>query len=550
MKRLVSLILCAMLLLAASATAFAEVSATPVLQPALEGASKATVYGVPGATVFLYYNGELVTSAILTAKGSTSFYLSGRGIEVSAGDVLSATQKELGKEESGADTISIASRAQSAAPIIRPVTTGTETIEIEGVSGAQIKLQLNGRQVATGTVGLSGLASFTIRQGALNVGDVLTATQVEPGKDESAPHSITVTQGFTETSAQPTIQPATEGDSAVIVSGVPGASITLRLNGTAVNSANVGSGGEAVFSLPGGATLAAGDILSATQTEPNKNPSRQVNYTVPALDNVTAPPSIHLTRAGDQAVYVSGIAGATIILSVNGNMFGRQVVSTDNVATFDFTSTTLEEGDVLSATQTEPNKYQSEPHEVVVQSQIIVEVSSLPEPETIYPGNSTITLRGKPGATIIITIEDTIVISSLMPAEGIGEFSLSDHGVEQLLYGMKLTLTQVEVGKEPSPTRVLIVGTDTINFLGEYQGTKTKTFTWNLEEPEAYPTAYIVGQNVKLRAGPSTGAAVEATASEPDTVLLVATGQGENRGWYKVIYGDVVYYVEGQYISE
>lgn len=102
-----------------------------------------------------------------------------------------------------------------------------------------------------------------------------------------------------EKSARPSIDPVTADDSEVSGKGTPGAEVTVTLPGGATVTTTVGGDGTWVAPVPEGTTLAEGDQVSATASEPGKTVSDPAETTVKAITD-------HYTPAYAEKLVVPG----------------------------------------------------------------------------------------------------------------------------------------------------------------------------------------------------------------------------------------------------
>lgn len=209
------------------------------------------------------------------------------------------------------------------------------------LAGATFTLTQNGNVIGTVVSNASGLVNF----GVLAAGTYqLTETIAPPGfHPNSAVYqvvaetdgSITVNgvplDDFAventpiEVSAPPTIDTILEGVDVITGAGVAGATVVVTLPNGSTVSTTVNSGGVWLANVPSGVVLAAGDIVSANQTETGKTVSGDVHSIV--IGNTDVEPSIDVfvenlttgqnyAQAGDTLLYdviVSNIGTASSV---------------------------------------------------------------------------------------------------------------------------------------------------------------------------------------------------------------------------------------------
>lgn len=109
---------------------------------------------------------------------------------------------------------------------------------------------------------------------------------------------------------------------------------------------------------------------------------------------------------------------------------------------------TLEEGDVVTAVQTEDGKVPSDPAEEIVAADNKSEQSEKPDIGTIRPGDDTVSGTGVPGAVVIVEFPDGSQVTAVVDEKGNWTVDVPD-GVT-LSADDNVTAIQIEPGKTPS----------------------------------------------------------------------------------------------------
>ena len=145
----------------------------------------------------------------------------------------------------------------------------------------------------------TGAITVVIPQDA-KVGDVITIpvdVTYPDGSNETVDVKVTVTDK--DKSKTPTIDPVTEGDNKITGKGEPEAEIVVKdKDGNEIGKTTVDEDGNWLVPVPADKPLKKDDIITATQTEKDKNPSDPARETVKG--KVTPPYFNYLTLTLDE----------------------------------------------------------------------------------------------------------------------------------------------------------------------------------------------------------------------------------------------------------
>ncbi len=374
---------------------------------------------------------------------------------IKGGEVVTATQTEPGKGPSPDATATVTAAPlpeESAAPVIMTPKDGDITVTGTGIANATILVTLPDGSTKETTVKPDGTWSVT-SDTPLKGGEVVTATQTEPGKGPSPDATATVTAApLPEESAAPIITTPKDGDTTVTGTGIANSSIVVSLPDGSTKETTVGAGGT--WSITTNVPLNAGEVVSAKQIEPGKiqspNASVIVSAATPLEQSVV--PAINTPDDGDTTVSGTGIAGSTIIVKLPDGSTKETTVLSDG--TWSVTSNTpLNGGEVVKASQTELGKSPSPDATATVSAAPLPEESTAPVIATPQDGDTTVSGTGIPGATIIVKLPDGSTKETTVNPDG--TWSVSSN--TPLNGGEVVTATQTELGKGQSPTATATV---------------------------------------------------------------------------------------------
>lgn len=410
------------------------------------------------------------------------------------GEILRVFQKEQNKTESDPAITQVRTAEASPSPVIRPVQAGDTQIKVEGQVGAVVLLYFTEKTALEAAVGADGIATFNLAASGIAVqeGNTLRAYQMLEGQAESEAHTLMV--GPSGISARPTIQSAASGDTQVMVEGEPGATITLTYNGDFFGLVGAGPDGVAVFDLElSGISLKSGDTLSATQTDLYQGESavHTISVVSAAWREISEPPVIQPVSPDDTMVTIRGVPGARVTLRRGSEVLATGTVDGQGAAMIGLSdiSQALSAGDVLSATQAEAEKEDSNAYTYILEGAVAPEETEQPTPKPTADPDATPWVSPTPEST----------------------FSAGS-----------------------SPT-----------------GAPSIAYTNSGESSEAgQGAARVTGSSINLRAGPGKDYAAQGTISAPASVQVLESGLGDGREWSRIIYNGVTYYIHSSFLAQ
>lgn len=159
---------------------------------------------------------------------------------------------------------------------------------------------------------------------------------------------------------KPSFETVTEGDPVINGTGVPGATITVKLPDGTTKTTTVAENSK--WSVTPNKPLVIGQTITATQLEKGKTVSEPATTKVApkAIPNQSDKPLIDQPYVGETTVSGKGVPGATITVLLPGTTTPVTTTVRDDYS-WTVPSPTLKKGDVITATQTEKGKAPSAP---------------------------------------------------------------------------------------------------------------------------------------------------------------------------------------------
>ena len=418
-------------------------SSQPTIDPLEAGDTTISGTGIAGSeisTVIVQTDGETYTAKV-DENGRWRLTLP-EGVSLAAGQAVSDTQTEPGKKVSEATETTVQAKAVSAVPGLNAVDNGDTKITGTGLPGASITVSAPGQDPVTVVVDADSKWTAVLPK-AVETDQVITARQTEDDKEASPLATTTVQAAELNTSAQPTIDPITAGDTKISGQGVPNAEvITVILPDSEQKTATVDANGHWEVQLD--TPLVEGESVAATQTEVGAKPSDATTAEVKAQE-LSTEPSVKRPTAGEESLTGSGLAGATItITNAQGEQLGETTVDQDGNWQVDL-GQPIAVGDTFTVTQTEDGKQPSAP--VTTDAKDAAKATSaVPVVKPIAAGATTVSGTGVVGATITVEDPDGNSHTTKVSADGTWQVDLG----QAAQAGTTLTVSQQEDGKNRS----------------------------------------------------------------------------------------------------
>ncbi len=391
--------------------------------------------GEPGATVTVRDPlGNVVGTTTVLGDGSYEVTLT---TPQANGQLLGVTQADI----AGNVSLNVPTQAPDiTAPLGLTATinaTGT-IVTGTGEAGATVTVRdPGGFSIGVTVIGANGAYAVTLTTPQAN-GQLLQVQQVDSWANPSS--QVPVLAPDITAPGAPTLSVSPDG-STVSGSGEPGATITITTAGGVV----IGSGpvaGDGTFSIILTAPQANGGTLSATQADLAGNVS--LPGTAPAPDII--PPALPFATLDSTGTVVTGTGepGTNVVIrDPFAVVIGTGTVSA--AGTFSITLTVPQiDNQVIAVTL-----YDGANNPSPTLGIIAPDLTAPPAPTgTVAPDGGSITGNGEPGASLIITDPQGLVIGSVIIAND-GSFFTSL--VPPQINGEQLTLVQTDISGNASP---------------------------------------------------------------------------------------------------
>lgn len=351
----------------------------PTISPIISNDTDVTIVGKPNTkTTIVFADGTEMTK-IADANGKATFTIPVQQV----GAEIKAYQSD--EDFTGPTASAIVGIG---APTILAVNDKSTSLTVTGEAGADITITLPDGSRTTKTANAQGQATFAVS--GLVADDIVKATQTKNG--QTSPLATTTVQA--EALNAPTIAPFTTADTKLVVTGDPGAKITVTLpDGTEMNK-TAGADGKATFTI---GTQELGDVITATQAGTNGKASDPASITVTA-GSIAAPTIASLTTE-DTTAKGTGIAGATVTIKAN-NIDYTGVVAPDG--TYAITIPKQAANATVTATQTKGGITSSTVSTKVIDAR----TPSAPVVAPVKDSDTAVTGTGVKGDTIQVTTPD------------------------------------------------------------------------------------------------------------------------------------------------
>ena len=439
-------------------------SDTPDIDVIYAGDTVITGAGDAGSLITVRFPDGRTKQTTVLANGKWSVDVFS-DIVLVAGDIVEAMQRTADYDPSEWAQRTVIDRDQqpniSDTPNVNPINEGDKAVTGEGVPGAEIEITWPDGSTSTGTVDEDGNWTIPVPDDVdLHENDIVTVVQTEDGKEPSEPAHVTVGGGDLpgdDKSDTPNIDVIVEGDRTVSGNGVPGSQIIVKFKGNYIATATVGDDRLWTVVVPAGVELLEGDLVFAVQITGTKAPSDEAQRTVlgeaPPVRSDT--PNIDPIKETDDTVTGQGVPGATIVVTWPDGSESETVVGPDgNWAVGVPDDVDLQEGDVVTAVQTEPGKPDSTPaHETVGGDTKDGPgdndgISDTPDIDVIYEGAEVVTGRGTPGSDVVVKFRNGATVWVVVGDDSVWSADVPDGlemRVDDLVFAQQFT-----EGKLPS----------------------------------------------------------------------------------------------------
>ncbi|MBC2100209.1 hypothetical protein HCJ70_14245 [Listeria booriae] len=277
--------------------------APPTINPVTTDDEIVKGTGINGATVTVMIGNQEYPATVTNNEYSVAVPKQPSGTIISAKQTLNGKTSDLATTTVGQGTV--------AAPTINSLTSDDVMARGTGITGAVVTITI-GSATYTGTVSNGNYAIEIPKQAA---GTVVYAKQTLFGQT-STDAQTTVTQGSVSV---PTINTVTTDSTTVTGSGINGATVTVKI-GNQEYPATVANGSYSV-TIP---KQAFGTEITAKQSLGGKT-SDAASTTV--TQGTVANPTINAVTSNDTIVTGSGITGATVTLSIDGQDYPGTVTN-------------------------------------------------------------------------------------------------------------------------------------------------------------------------------------------------------------------------------
>ncbi|MCL2351487.1 MAG: Ig-like domain-containing protein [Firmicutes bacterium] len=340
--------------------------------------------GAPMSGVSVTFGGQTYTSDDQGMVSKRVFVGSYNVVASKEGYVTSSTMVTL-TNLGASTTISLAEASKSAKPGVDPFKSDDQNITGTGAPGSTVTVVFNDDPTTAVTVPVVN-GKWTVPNLPGNSSKKVTVTQKAPGLNPSDPIEKLAT------SSDPTVDDFTLDDNNITGTGTPGSAIVVTFSdGSTETVKSVGNDGH--WSVP---NKKGSTSVSVVQTEPGKGASDPVEKS--ATTNESGMPGVDEFAKDDDAITGTGTPGATIIVK-----YGDGSSETTTVNDQGKWSVPNHKGNTsITVTQKEPGKNSKTTPTLTATDK----TTDAPTVNPFAPGDSTITGKGTPGATVTVEFPD------------------------------------------------------------------------------------------------------------------------------------------------
>ncbi|WP_414055463.1 Ig-like domain-containing protein [Macrococcus equi] len=423
----------------------------PTVNPVTSEDPAVTGVGTPGNTITVTFPNGTTGTAVVQPDGTWTVPLPA-GVDLVGGEVLPVTSTDPAGNVSQPASVTVKDVTPPPAPPVNPVISEDTVVTGTGVAGDTITVKFPDGSTGTAVVQPDGTWAVTIPAGVdLVGGEVLPVIETDPAGNVSPASSVTVTD--TTAPLAPPINTVSSTSTTVTGVGEPGNTVTVTFPDGSTSTAVVQPDGTWTAPIPAGVTLAGGEIITATQTDPAGNVSPASSTTV---SDLTPPPApvVNPVTSEDAVVTGTGTPGDTITVTFPNGATGTAVVQPDGTWSVTIPAgVDLVGGEVLPVTETD-GAGNSGSTTVTV---IVIDLTP-PDAPTVNPVTSedpAVTGIGTPGNTISVTFPDGTIGTAVVQPDG--TWSVPVPAGVDLVGGEILPVTSTDpAGNVSQPTSVTV----------------------------------------------------------------------------------------------
>ncbi|RXK17179.1 Ig-like domain-containing protein [Macrococcus sp. DPC7161] len=420
----------------------------PTVNPVTSEDSNVTGIGTPGNTITVTFPDGSTGTAVVQPDGTWSVPVPA-GVDLVGGEVLPVTSTDPAGNVSPTTNVTVSDVTPPPAPPVNPVTSEDTVVTGTGVPGDTITVKFPDGSTGTAVVQPDGTWSVVIPAGVdLKGGEVLPVVETDPAGNVSPASSVTVTD--TTAPLAPPINTVSSTSTTVTGVGEPGNTVTVTFPDGSTSTAVVQPNGTWSAPIPAGVTLADGEIITATQTDPAGNVSPASSTTV---TDVTPPsPAVNPVTSEDTVITGTGTPGDTITVTFPNGSTATTTVQPDGTWTVTIPAgVDLVGGEVLPVTETDPAGNSGS-------TAVTVTDKTAPNVPTVNPVTSedpNVTGIGVPGNTITVTFPDGSTGTAVVQPDG--TWSVPVPAGVDLVGGEVLPVTSTDPAGNVSPTTSVTV---------------------------------------------------------------------------------------------
>ncbi|WP_083429040.1 Ig-like domain-containing protein, partial [Enterococcus haemoperoxidus] len=236
----------------------------PKVNPVTDRDEVITGNGMKGAEVSAKVAGKEIGKGKVDEEGNFEIKIA----KQKADTKINVTQTVDGEESPAAEVV-VSHKEEVKAPKVNPVTDRDEVITGNGMKGAEVSAEVNGKEIGKGKVDEEG--NFEIKIAKQKADTKISVTQTVDG--EESPATEVVVSHKEEVKA-PKVNPVTDRDEVITGNGMKGAEVSAKVNGTEIGKSKVDEEGNFEIKI---AKQKADTKISVTQTvDGEESPAAEV----------------------------------------------------------------------------------------------------------------------------------------------------------------------------------------------------------------------------------------------------------------------------------
>ena len=366
-------------------------------------------------------------------------------IKLTLNQKINISQTQIDFDKSNDVTINVCPGITSETPVINPIINHPVTLSGTGVAGSIITIYYKDELLTKDVLVQSdGTWSYEVGDNILEDGFVISATQKDISKYITSEIRVTTN----EMSLGPTINPIFEGDNTISGKSKSNSYVFVKFSDGTEIKRKTNNNGTFNVNVPNNIDLIANELVEVTLLEEteSESPISTIGIT-PSYRKRSDIPLVNTISHHDTTISGKGVPNAKIEIFYQDKSI-RSGINVDSSGEWLYNvpkNIVLEEQEIVTIIQREPNKIKSKNVLVTIRNGF---VSDAPSIDGVIEGDTKISGTGVANSKIFINVNDQFELETIVGSNNIWNVNIPD---DKYIEGdVLITVNQLEDGKKIS----------------------------------------------------------------------------------------------------